>query len=118
HAFYSLPCAVSRLYFGSHGYVILRDVAEIFIAANPNVSNATLQQALSTHPDPDRLMLFPADDKGDADFATLSLMVFGPRVEGLYYTWFVLFAIPITIFVAIYWREPSRLAALAVLVLA
>lgn len=118
HAYYSLPWAVSRLHFGQRGYVILRDVAEVFIKANPNVSNGTLRQALSLHPDPDRVMLFPADDKGDADFATLSFALFGPTVEGLYYTWFALFAVPIAIYVAVYWREPGRLAALAILLLA
>jgi hypothetical protein len=118
HAFYSIPCAMSRLYFGSHGYTILGDVADVFIKANPNISNDTLQQALLVHPNPDRVMLFPADDKGDADFATLSIMLFGLSIEGLYYTWFVLFAVPIAIYVAVYWRDASHLAALAILLLA
>ena len=117
HAYYSIPCAISRIYFGSHGYVILGDIADVFIRANPRVSNDTLRQALSVHPDPGRVMLFPADDKGDADFATLSLMLFGLSIEGLYYTWFVLFAVPIVIYVATYWRDAPRLSALCVLLL-
>jgi hypothetical protein len=118
HAFYSIPCAMSRLYFGSHGYVILGDVADVFIKANPNISNDTLQQALLSQPRPDRVMLFPADDKGAADFATLSFRLFGLSIEGLYYTWFLLFAVPIAAYIAVYWRDPSRLAVLAILLLA
>src|SRR5712692_888607 len=95
HEFYSIPCAISRLYFNTRGYVILGDVDDLFIAAHPNVTDETLQQSLSLDPRRDRLMFFPADDKGSADFVTLSFLMFGLNIEGLYYAWFVMFAVPI-----------------------
>jgi hypothetical protein len=118
HVFYSIPYSISRLYFGSHGYVILGDIADVFLDAHPHVTNETLRRSLSIHPRPDRLMLFPADDKGDADFVTLSFLIFGLNLEGLYYTWFLLFVVSIAIFVATFWRDASRLAAVCVLLLA
>ena len=118
HSYYAIPYAISRLYFGAHGYLILGDVAEVFQDAHPNVTNETLQRAIALQPRRDRIMLFPADDKGDADFVTLSFLIFGLDLAGLYWTWFLLYAVPIAIFVAAFWREPARLAAVCVLLLA
>jgi hypothetical protein len=117
HAFYSIPTAISRLQFGTHGYVMLGDVSEFFIAANPNVTNETIQQSLALEPRRDRLMLFPADDKGGADFVTLSFRVFGYDLRRLYDAWFVLYVLPIAMFIAVFWRQTARLAALCVLLL-
>ena len=118
HAYYSLPYAVSHRYFGTRGYVILRDVAEVFIKAHPYVTNATLQQATMLEPSPDRVMFFPADDKGDADFAILALRVFGVRVESLYYLWFALYLVGVLAFAAAFWRSQARLTALLLTTLA
>jgi len=118
HAFYSIPCAISRLYFDTGRYVILGDVAEVFMTAHPNISNETLRQSLFLKPRLDRVMLFPADDKGDADFVALSFLIFGLNVEALYYMWFLMFVVPIAVFVAVYWRDEFRLATLCVLLLA
>ena len=87
------------------------------MAAHPRVTNDTIQQALSLAPRRERLMLFPADDKGGADFVTLSFRVFGLDVQGLYDAWFAIFVVPIALFVAVFWRQPARLAALCVLLL-
>jgi hypothetical protein len=118
HKFYSIPYAISRLYFGARGYLILGDVADVFLDADKDVSNDMLRRAVSLHPRPDRLMLFPADDKGDADFVTASFLVFGLNIEGFYYMWFLMFVVPIGLFIAIYWRNESHLAALCLLLLA
>ena len=115
HVYYSLPYAVSRKYFGTSGYVILRDVAEVFVKTHPNVSNTTIARAIALKPSPDRLMYFPGDDKGDADFTILAFRLFGFRVESLYYAWFTLYLAGIVAFVLVYWHRESRLAALCVL---
>jgi hypothetical protein len=112
HVYYSLPYAVSQEYFGARGYVILRDVAELFIRAYPRVTNATIAQAIALKPSPDRLMYFPGDDKGAADFAILAFHLFGFRVESLYSAWFALYLGGILAFAAVYWHRPARLAAL------
>jgi hypothetical protein len=117
HAFYSIPYSISRLYFNTRGYVILRDVAELFIATHPHITNGTLQRAQRLQPRRDRVMFFPADDKGDADFATLAFQIFGLDLESLYYMWFALAAVPIALFVVAYWHDAWLLAALSVLVL-
>src|SRR6185369_7369616 len=90
---------------------------DLFLDAHPDVTNGTLRQAVALTPRPDRLMLFPADDKGDADFVTLSFLIFGLNLEGLYYLWFLLFALSLATFVAVYWRDEARLAAVCVLLL-
>jgi hypothetical protein len=115
HVYYSLPYAISREYFGTGGYVILRDVAEVFITAHPHVTNATIAKAVRLKPSPDRLMYFPGDDKGDADFAILAFRLFGFRVESLYYAWFALYLAGIVTFSLVYWHHESRLVALCVL---
>lgn len=113
HAFYSLPYAISSQYFGTDGYVILRDVAAVFIKALPKVSNDTMAQAMALTPARGSLMYFPGDDKGDADFAILAIRLFGPRVESLYYAWFALFGAAIVVFAAGHWREGPLLALCA-----
>ena len=127
HAFYSIPYAISRLYFGASGYVILRDVAEPFISAYPGtvrqtgppgVGDAQIQAALHVTPDRDRVMYFPADEKGDAAFVILAFRLFGVRIDSLYTTWFVLFSASVTLFVASFWRSPPRIALLALVLLA
>lgn len=113
HAFYSLPYAISSQYFGTDGYVILRDVAAVFMKALPKVSNDTMAQAMALTPARGSLMYFPGDDKGDADFAILAIQLFGPRVESLYYAWFALFGAAIVLFAAGHWREGPLLALCA-----
>jgi hypothetical protein len=114
HALYSFPYAVSSQYFGTDGYVILRDVAEVFIKALPKVSNDTLARARALTPRRDALMYFPGDDKGDADFAILAMRMFGPRVESLYDAWFALFVAAILVFAAAHWRDGPLIALCAV----
>ena len=113
HAFYSLPYAVSSQYFGTDGYVILRDVAAVFMKALPRISNDTVAQAIALTPARDSLMYFPGDDKGDADFAILAFRLFGPRVESLYFAWFALFGAAIVLFAAAHWREGPLIALCA-----
>jgi hypothetical protein len=115
HVYYSLPYAVSHKYFGTTGYVILRDVAEVFIKTHPHVTNETISKAIDSSPAPDRLMYFPGDDKGDADFAILAFRLFGFTVESLYYAWFALYLVGIAAFTIVYWHHASRLAALCIL---
>src|SRR6185295_17288783 len=50
HAYYSLPYAVSHRFFGTRGYVILRDVAEVFITTHPHVTNETISKAIALTP--------------------------------------------------------------------
>ena len=114
HAFYSLPYAISSQYFGTDGYVILRDVAAVFMKALPKVSNETMARAMALTPARDSLMYFPGDDKGDADFAILAFRLFGPRVESLYDAWFALFSAAIVLFAAAHWREGPLIALCAV----
>lgn len=118
HTFYSIPSAISRLQFATPGYVILGDVAEFFMTQHPHVTDATLQQSLALEPRRDRLMLFPADDKGGADFVTLAFRLFGFTLPALYDTWFAIFVVAIGVFVLTFRRQPARLAALCVLLLA
>jgi hypothetical protein len=115
HVFYSLPYAVSHRYFGTSGYVILRDVAELFIKSYPDVTNATLARSLALKPSPDRLMFIPGDDKGDADFAVLAFRLFGMRVESLYYLWFTMYVVGLVSFVVAFWGDEARLSALVLL---
>lgn len=118
HAYYSLPYAVSSRVFGTRGYVILREVAELFIRTHPHITNDTLARATTLTPSRDRLMFFPGDDKGDADFAILAFRVFGMHVESLYYLWFALYLAGIVAFIVVFWRSEARLAALSLLTFA
>jgi hypothetical protein len=118
HAYYSIPYALSRLYFGVSGYVILRDVADPLIAAYPHVTDRHVARAMEVDPNRARVMYFPADDKGDADFTTMSFVLFGVQIASLYKTWFLLLGVSIAVFVASFWRSDSRLVLLALVLLA
>ena len=118
HAYYSLPYAVSHRFFGTRGYVILRDVAEVFITTHPHVTNETISKAIALTPSLDRLMYFPGDDKGDADFAILAFRVFGVHIESLYHLWFAMYLAGIFAFVLAFWPREARLVALCLLTLA
>jgi hypothetical protein len=118
HTLYSLPYAISHRYFGARGYVIFQDIADVFLAAHPNVTNETLAQAIASKPSRERLMFFPGDDKGYADFVILAFRVFGMRIESLYDFWFAIYLIGIAAFVVVFWKQPPRLAALVIITLA
>jgi len=115
--FYALPYAVSHRYFGTRGYVILRDVADLFVHTHPNVTNETLTQSIALSPSSERLMFIPGDDKGDADFAVLALRLFGMRVESLYYLWFALYFVGSFLFLIGWWNQEAPLVALCLLTL-
>src|SRR5262249_2136694 len=91
-----------------------RDVADVFIAAHPHVTNDILQRARHVRLSSDRLMYFPGDDKGYGDFAMVALRVFGLRVESMYYCWFVFFGISIAAFTVVFWRDTDRMVVLCV----
>ena len=53
----------------------------------PVFGTAVLREAVATPvQDPERTLLFPADDKGLVDFVLLAFFLFGPNLEGLFFT--------------------------------
>jgi hypothetical protein len=115
HIFYSLPYAISHRSFGTNGYVILRDVAEVFIRRYPDITNETLAESQALTPSRERLMFIPGDDKGDADFAVLAFRIFGTRVESLYYLWFTMYLAGLVAFGVAFWSDEARLSILVLL---
>jgi len=118
HTLFSLPAAISFLYHGGGGYAALAQVADIFAAAYPNVTDATLQAAMhATEIDHGKLLYVPSDDKGTIDLVVLSFVLFGPHITSLYYGFFVLLGISAAGFAWQFRREPDALGALAVYLL-
>jgi hypothetical protein len=118
HGFYSIPAALSRLYFGGGGYTSFEQIADAMAQGFPDFSNAQINAILATpHVDTTKLFFFPGDDKGTLDFVIFSFRLFGPRIESLYYGFFVLLSVSLIVYVIQFRQQLNRLVFLNLLLL-
>ncbi len=125
HSYTNIATAITRLYYGRGGYVYYCDVADALDADyftnrrgfdNQAIARAAALQNIDTSKicygfknpevygksERSEFLGFPGDDKGGVDFVTLAFLLFGAKLESLYYFWFLLFAISLTVYVAAY----------------
>jgi hypothetical protein len=116
----AIPPALSEIYFGHHvRYTSLEGVSSFYEQQlqgkardsehiNPIIEEL-VRRAKSGRPIDRRYRLLGGDDKGIVDFVKFSFRVFGPRVEGLTYTYFLFLAASLFLYVAAYSRSPACL---------
>lgn len=126
----AIPVALSELHFGhAKQYVPLRTVRERFEDRLPaefvptNIAspisgksvNPAIRKVLEL--DPSKVgtetdLLLP-EDKGIVDLVELGFILFGYRVESVMWAYFAILATSCLLYVAAFWRSPSRLLLLA-----
>jgi hypothetical protein len=107
-----LPVAVSVLYHGrQHDYTAFDSVA----AAMAGGRTIDAARRLVVPPN-DGTYYWVADDRGMADYAIGALFLFGPRLQSLYYFFFVILGVSAALFLADLGRHPAP-AALALFTL-
>lgn len=118
HSFYSIPAAISFLSHGGGGYTAYADLAELFVENHPDITNKLIARAVGlTSLDKSQLLFIPADDKGSIDFVVASFLVFGARLESLYYGFFALLGLSAGLYAWQFRRNDMALVTLAVILL-
>ncbi len=102
---YAFPSAISTWYHGAPPYVIHAAVADRIVKA-PVFGNAVLREAVAMPvPDAEPTLLFPADDKGLTDVVSLGFLLFGPNLEGLFFTTVLILLVTVFAFFADFRRS-------------
>lgn len=104
----SICGAISSLKYGRNGYVCYKKVLEklnylgelyYHPSKDPQAANRTIQQALTLEdPARDGISTMAGMDSGYIDYCRLAFILFGYNVESLFYTYLLLFLIPVLIF--------------------
>ncbi len=131
--------AVTSMAHGGHGYVISSEVeaalqdggltsVPALLAAHGLTFPANLQDAALIDTAIQRAVRVPVvastirgpsgDDPGMIDFVRIAFTLFGYHLRSLYFTYFVLFSLPVVAFLFAFHSRPACLAILAVAVLA
>lgn len=117
---YDFPSAVSMLYHGGAPYVAYTEIQDRMMQSHPVVDgklvqkfdNDLLRQATVTPVrDRSQTRLFPGDDKGLLDIVVLAFLLFGPTMEGVFYTCLLILLASILAFFADWRDRPDRCIA-------
>lgn len=114
------PAAVSTLYHGGHPYVSYQEITEalmqahwlytydeigdpVAMAAITASNNEILRKTIATPvQSPEQVYRADADDKGVFDLVALSFWLFGPKVQGVYWTVILILLVTVLAFFADY----------------
>jgi hypothetical protein len=123
----AIPAALSELHFGHTArYTILTTVRDRYFDSLPEGAkgwpsakaiNLSIRKAREISPSRvgTAYVLMGPDDKGIVDLIELSFLTFGYAVENVTLMYFVILASSCLVYVAAFWRSPSRLLLVAAL---
>ncbi len=114
---YTIPTAISRLYYGLTGYTRYCDVYDFL--EREGYSDESLGAATNIPIDRQRICYgyFASDDLGGADFVVLSFALFGAKLASMYSMWFLVYALSILVFILRFHQERQALLVLLFVVL-
>jgi hypothetical protein len=113
---YALPAAISMKFHHGAPYVSYAEVQDRLLGSFASRidyadvqgpkgqalaarNNELLRQVAATPPQaPEKTRLFPGDDKGMVDVVLLALVLFGPTVQGVYYTTVLILLLTVVVF--------------------
>jgi hypothetical protein len=110
---HAIPVAISQIYHGRvHDYTAFWSIAMQFYNQQP--LDAAIDQAVRADiPPGDRTYYWPADDRGLSDFVNVAFRLFGPKLEALFYFWFLLLGFSVVAAILRYRQDPVALAVIA-----
>jgi hypothetical protein len=106
---YAIPAVISWRYHGAAGYSEYTKVQDLLFESEPSALNDAIAQAINLRLAPDaETQVFPADDKGTVDLVSLAFLLFGPTVEGIFYTTVLLLLTTVVLYCAYFRDRPDR----------
>jgi hypothetical protein len=116
----AVPPALSRVEYGHDRYMSLNFVNDTYYAALKSSYakdvNSAIATVLDTHlvvPDYKSQIVNQADDKGIVVLTEISFRVFGYRIEGVLYMYYIILGLSAALFAFSYRRNPHALLLLA-----
>lgn len=119
----AVPPALSRVEYGHERYMSLNFIHDIYFGQLKSHSardiNQTIKDILTKHPvatdQSDRIL--SSDDKGIVVLTEMSFRLFGYRVEGVLYMYYIILGLSAVLFAYCYHRNPYALLLLAAFLL-
>lgn len=112
------PIAISMLYQDhKHDYRGWKSTAMRFQEEGPLTDKLLSKQINAPVDRSQGHYYWIGDDRGFADYMIAAFALFGPRVKSLYYFWFVILLLSVTLFISSFRKETWAIAFLALVIL-
>lgn len=117
HTFYSIPAAIGILNHGGTGYTVYSQIYELMTSSQTDLNSLINQSIQLKNLDRSEILFVPSDDKGTIDFVVGSFILFGPKVESLYFGYFFILIASALIYFLQFRNNDSQLIFLPIFLL-
>jgi len=117
HTFYSIPAAIGVLHHEGAGYTVYSELFELMTSSQSDLNSLIDQSIHIKNLDKSQILFIPSDDKGTIDFVVGAFSIFGPKIESLYFGYFLILVISALIYFFQFKNSNSQLVLLPIFLL-